>query len=392
MPVLSFRLRSPNALLSLGALATFVTFAPLGLLGCHEAAAATYVPPPSEADLTEAQIVQAKITVEAASEKDLDDTLATSGRVAFEDVKVGHIYSPVNGRVARIDAQLGERVKKGQVLAVIDSPDIGQASSDVTKADADLIAAEHDLQREKELLAKHATSYKDFETAEDAYRQARAEKQRAMQKAFLLRTNGSNGVSQGFALTSPVDGDVLMRNASLGAEVQGQYSIGGAVQELFTVGELDEVWVLSDIYESDIARIAVGAHATVAAVAYPNKKFEGKVDWISGTLDPATRTEKVRCTFANPERILKQDRYTTVTISVASHKALALPASAVLRLGDQNVVFVDRGKQADGKERFERTPVAVDDAAGSKFYPVLHGINAGDRVVVTGGDALNSLL
>jgi cobalt-zinc-cadmium efflux system membrane fusion protein len=359
---------------------------------CHEAASPGYVPPPSDADLTPEQVEKAKITVEPATEKDLDDTLATAGRVTFEDVKVAHVYSPVNGRVAKIDVNLGERVKKSQALAVIESPDIGQASSDVTKADADLIAAEHDLQREKELLAKHATSYKDFETAEDTYRQARAEKQRAMQKAFLLRTNGSEGVSQGFTLTSPIDGDVLMRNLSLGAEVQGQYSIGGSVQELFTVGELDEVWVLSDIYESDIARIAVGAKAVVTAVAYPNKRFEGKVDWISGALDPTTRTEKVRCTFPNPERLLKQDMYTTVTISVASHKALALPPSAVLRLGDQNVVFIDRGKTAGNKERFERVPVSVDDASGSKWLPVLHGLNVGDRVVVTGGEALNAYL
>jgi cobalt-zinc-cadmium efflux system membrane fusion protein len=359
---------------------------------CHKAEAATYVPPPSEAALAEDQVKKAELVVEVAAEQDLDDTLATSGRVAFEDIKVGHIYSPVNGRVARIDAQLGQRVKKGDSLAIIESPDIGQASSDVSKADADLIAAEHNLQREKELLAKHATSYKDSEAAEDAYRQAKAEKQRAMQKAFLLRTGGSDGVSQGFRLTSPVDGEVLMRNLAVGAEVQGQYSIGGAVQELFTVGELDEVWVLSDIYESDLARVKIGARAEVAAVAYPNRKFEGKVDWISETLDPTTRTAKVRCSFPNPERLLKQDMYTTVTFAVASHKALALPPSAVLHLGDQTVVFIDRGTAADGKHRFERVPVAVDDGTGSKWLPVLHGLNIGDRVVVKGGDALNGYL
>ena len=73
-----------------------------GAAGCHEAAAAAYVPPVSEATLTDEQVAKANVVVEAASEKELDDTLATSGRVAFEDVKVGHIYSPVNGRVARI--------------------------------------------------------------------------------------------------------------------------------------------------------------------------------------------------------------------------------------------------------------------------------------------------
>jgi cobalt-zinc-cadmium efflux system membrane fusion protein len=382
MPLLSSRSVQFALLLGLGAVGA----------ACHKAEAATYVPPPSEADLTDDQMKKADVAVEVASEQDLDDTLATSGRVAFEDIKVGHIYSPVNGRVARIDAQPGQRVKKGDSLAIIESPDIGQASSDVTKADAALIAAEHDLQREKELLEKHATSYKDFETAEDTYRQAKAEKQRAMQKAYLLRTGGSDGVSQGFRLTSPVDGEVLMRNLALGAEVQGQYSIGGSVQELFTVGELDEVWVLSDIYESDLARVKIGARAEVAAVAYPNRKFEGKVDWISETLDPTTRTAKVRCSFPNPDRLLKQDMYTTVTFAVASHKALALPPSAALHLGDQTVVFIDRGNTPEHKHRFERVPVSVDDGTGSKWLPVMHGLNVGDRVVVKGAEALNGYL
>ena len=364
------------------------------LAACH-APPATYVPPPSEVQLTDEQLKKANVLVEPAGEKDLDATLATGGRVTFEDIRVGHIYSAVNGRVLRIDAQLGQRVKKGQVLAVIDSPDMGQASADVAKADADLIAAEHNLQREKDLLAKQATSYKDYEAAEDAYRQAKAEKQRALQKAYLLRTGGIDSVSQGYALISPVDGEVLMRNLTLGTEVQGQYAIGGNVQELFTVGELDEVWVLSDIYEADLSRVVQGADASVAPVAYPDKKFLGKVEWISGTLDAATRTGKVRCTFANPERLLKQDMFATVNISVASHKELALPPSAVLRLGDQNVVFAERGLAPDGKHRFERIPVSVDEGLGGKWLPVLHGLNVGERIAVQGADGpegLNSFL
>ena len=92
-----------------------------------------------------------------------------------------------------------------------------------------------------------------------------------------------------------------MRNINPGIEVQGQYS-GGATQELFTIGEIDKVWVLADLYEMDLARVQVGAPAAVTVVAYPDKVFEGKVDWVSGMLDPTTRTAKVRCTFDNPDR------------------------------------------------------------------------------------------
>jgi membrane fusion protein, heavy metal efflux system len=333
-------------------------------------------------------IKQANIIVEPASEQEIDDTLVTSGRVTFEDIKVGHVFSPVTGRVSRIDVKLGERVKVGQTLAIIDSPDMGSASSDVAKADADLIAAEHGMQREKELLAKNATSQKDYETAEDAYRQARAEKQRAMQKAFLFRTGTVDQVTQGYGLVSPLDGEVLARNLSVGTEVQGQYS--GGTQELFTVGELDEVWVLADIYEIDIARIQSGAKCVVRTVAYKDKAFEGKVDWVAGMLDPATRTAKVRCRFDNAERFLKPDMYATATISVASRKALALPKTAILHLGEQTVVFLDRGASPDGNHHFERLPVAVDEALGGRWLPVLHGLDLGDNVVTQGVETLQS--
>jgi cobalt-zinc-cadmium efflux system membrane fusion protein len=359
-------------------------------LGCHRggAVAPGSEVPPGEVWLDQQQVQQDKIEVASVSEQDLDDRLVTSGRVTFEDVKVGHIFSPVTGRVARIDVTQGQRVTKNQTLAVIQSPDIGQASSDVAKADADLIAAEHNVQREKALLENHATSRKDYETAEDAYRQAKAEKARALQKAFLLRTGTIDTVTQGYTLISPVDGEVLARNLSVGTEVQGQYGGGGNPQELFTVGELDEVWVLADVYEVDLARVQVGARAGVRTVAYPDKAFDGKVEWVSGMLDPSTRTAKVRATFPNTERLLKPDMYATVSIAVASRKALAVQSSALLHLGDQTVVFLDRGTTEKGKRRFERVPVAVDEALGGQWLPVLHGLDPGDKVVIHGADAL----
>jgi membrane fusion protein, heavy metal efflux system len=344
--------------------------------------------PSGEVTMSLEAIRQGNIVVEPASEQDIDDTLVASGRVTFEDVKVGHVFSPVTGRVARIDVELGQKVKSGQILAVIDSPDMGTASSDVAKADADLIAAEHDMQREKELLAKNATSQKDYEAAEDAYRQASAEKQRALQKAFLFRTGAVDTITQGYGLVSPLDGEVIARNLSVGTEVQGQYS--GGTQELFTVGQLDTVWVLADIYEIDLARVKSGAKCVVRTVAYRDKTFEGKVDWVAGMLDPTTRTAKVRCTFSNTDRLLKPDMYATATISVASRKALALPKTAILHLGDQTVVFLDHGPAGSSEHHFERIPVAVDEALGGRWLPVLHGLNAGDDVVTQGADILQS--
>jgi membrane fusion protein, heavy metal efflux system len=369
-----------------------------GATGCHKNSQASEAqgpqPPPGEAWLTPQQVKDAKIEFSPVADQNVDDTILTSGKVTFDDQKVAHIHSPVSGRVSKIDAQLGQRVKKGQPLAVIESPDIGIASSDVGKANADLIAAEHDFKRQKELFDSpggHAASQKDVEVAEDNYRKAKAELERAKQKAYLLRAGGGGNVSQGYTVISPMEGEVIMKNVSPGIEVQGQYG-GGTAAELFTVGELDKVWVIADVFEMDIARVKVGSKSLVKVVAYSGKSFEGKVDWVSGTLDPLTRTAKVRCTFDNSDHLLKPEMYATVQISVEERQALAIPRGALLRLGEQTVVFVQTGNAPDGRLKFERMPVTVDEGEGSKWVPVTHGLERGMKVVTAGAILLSGMI
>jgi cobalt-zinc-cadmium efflux system membrane fusion protein len=369
----------------------------VGFLACHSPPplAAPVEAPAGEVWLSNDQVKEAKIEVEPVGLQDVDDTILSSGRVSFEDVKVAHVFSPVTGQVTRISALLGQRVKKGDPLAVIQSPDIGQFSSDMAKADADLAAADRNYKREKDLWEKHATSQKDFETAEDTFRKARAEKDRAVQKASLLRSGRVDVVSMSYTLPAPVDGDVLLRNLSIGSEVQGQYIGTGSPQELYTIGEFDEVWVLADLYELDLERVTIGSPATVRVVAYPGRTFQGKVDWVSGMLDPKSRTAKVRCTFENPDRLLKPEMYATVAISVEARKALAIPKGSVVRLGQETVVFVEEGTLPDGKMRFRRVAVNVDEGEGSEWLPVATAAEGAPKIevgmkIVTGGSVLLS--
>jgi cobalt-zinc-cadmium efflux system membrane fusion protein len=198
-------------------------------------------------------------------------------------------------------------------------------------------------------------------------------------------------VSQSFTLTAPGDGEVLVRNLSPGVEVQGQYS-GGSSQELFTIGQLDEVWVIADVYELDMARVKVGSPATVKVVAYPDKSFEGKVDWVSGMLDPTSRTAKVRCTFKNPEKLLKPEMYATISMSVEARRELAIPKGSAIRLGDKTFVYVERGKTSDGRLTFQSLPVDIDEGEGGKWLPISKGLVAGDHVVTAGTVLLSGMM
>ncbi len=361
--------------------------------GCKKSEAASEPSldvPPGEVWLTAEQVRNANIDIEPAELREVDDQILTSGRVAFEDQHVGHVFSPVTGRVVQIQAQLGAHVKRGQILATIESPDIGNAVSDEDKAQADLIAAEHDYKRQRDLMADHATSEAILEQSEDGWRKAKAELGRARQKASLLRAGGFDAVSQTYTLVSPIEGDVLTRNINPGIEVQGQYASGTA-QELFTIGEIGTVWVLADLYEMDIARVHVGSPVQVRVVSYKDDVFNGTVDWVSAMLDPTTRTAKVRCTLPNADRKLVPEMYATARISVDRKRALAVPRSALLRLGEYQVAFVEVGQEGS-YYRFARIPIDVDEGEASAWLEVKHGIEVGQRVVVSGAILLSQRL
>jgi cobalt-zinc-cadmium efflux system membrane fusion protein len=361
--------------------------------GCQTAPVATAAPePPSgEVWVTDQQVTDGHIAIQPVGLHAVGNDVVTSGKVTFDDLRVAHIYSPVTGRVSRILADPGQRVKKGAALAAIQSPDVGNAFADLGKAEAELIAAQHDFQRQKELYEAHAGSQKDFETAEDSYGKAKAEMERSRQKARLFRGGGADAVTQEFVLRAPIEGDVIARSVNPGAEVQGQYS-GGTAAELFTVGELDRVWVIADVFEMDLARVKKGATVTIRVVAYPDQVFSGIVDWISDLLDPTTRTARVRCDVENPKRQLKPEMYATVTVGVPGRETLAVPLTAILRISDQTVVFVEQGQTPDGRRRFVRRVVGAGDDEGTSMVPVASGLRAGERVVTSGAILLSGML
>ena len=253
-----------------------VTLGAMACTGCKTTQASEQPsPPPGEIWLSPQAVEDSKIALSPVGEHEIGGVIRTSGKMSFDDLHVSHVFSPVEGRVTKILAQLGQRVKKGDALAVIESPEIGIAATPISRRGfADTVAAEHDYKRQKDLFAAGAAPQKDFEAAEDNFRKAKAELERSRQRARLLRTGatGDPGGS-GFVLRSLIDGEVTSRTVNPGMEVQGQYTGGGAV-ELFTIGEVDPILVLADAYEMDLPRVKVGEKATVKLVSYPDRLFE----------------------------------------------------------------------------------------------------------------------
>jgi cobalt-zinc-cadmium efflux system membrane fusion protein len=349
--------------------------------------------PNDEVWITPDMMKNAGLTTAKVEEQDLHDAVSVGGRLTFDDLRVSHVFSPVNGRVTRVLAQPGQKVAQGDPLLTIRSPDVGQWLSDVVKAQADLVAAEHEFQRQRDLFNAHAGAQRDLEAAENAWRKAKAEAERAEQKMQLLKAGDVDKVTQEFTLRSPIAGEVIARNASVGLEVQGQYAIGGNVAELFTVGDADSLWLLGDVYEMDRPRIGEGDAVQVRVSAYPEKTFAGTVDWVSDVIEPVQRVAHVRCVIQNPEHLLKPEMYEQLTIFTPGKRALAVPRKAVMRVDTGTVVFVATGqKRPDGASVFKRRTVTVNEEVSGDLLPVFSGLSAGEEVAVDHSILLLGLL
>lgn len=338
--------------------------------------------PADEVWLSQDQMVKANIRIAEAKERDLPQTVTVGGRIAFNDVLIQHVYSPVTGRITRVLAQPGQRLKKGAPLLALISPDIGQAFSDVVKAQADVVAAEADFHRQQRLAEDGAAAQRDYEQSEDNYRRAKAEYDRAQKKAFMLRSGSLDSVTQEFTLRSYIAGKVIARMANPGVEVQGQYS-GGATNELFTIGDIKEVWAFADVQDLDLPKIKLGSAVDVQVIAYPGQVFHGKVDWISNAVDPVLRTARIRCVLPNLDEKLKPEMFATLSIAREPQRRLALPRNALVRINESSYVFVADGTKPDGRMIFKRRLVQAGQAQGD-LVPLLAGVHPGERVVIEG--------
>jgi cobalt-zinc-cadmium efflux system membrane fusion protein len=347
-------------------------------------------PPAGEVWITPQQQEAAQIATAPAEERDIPAELVAGARISFDEQRLAHVFSPVSGRVVQVFVRVGDAVKPGMPLASVDAPDAGSALADAEKARADLVAARREVKRQRELVEAQAGARRDLETAEDAAAKADSELQRAKERARLL---GSRGRSQIVTIRSPIAGELIARFVNPGSEIQGQLG-GGAAQELVTVGSLESVKVYADVFEQDLPSVRAGAPVKVVPLAHQGtgrQPYQGNVDWIAPQLDAQTRTAKVRVTLANPDRELRAEMYATAAIAAPGRRALAIPRNALLRLGDQSVVFVELPRGERGLLRFERRSVVAADVPGD-LLPVERGLQAGERVVTSGAILLSGLI
>jgi cobalt-zinc-cadmium efflux system membrane fusion protein len=316
--------------------------------------------------------------------------LETNGKVQFDEERLVRVNAPLTGRVVEVLARPGQAVETGHRLLILDSPDLGSAKSDYAKAVSDLERSEKALNLARDLFEVKAIPEKEIRDAENDYRKAVAEKERAASRLLALGVPEAQlkdvasriDTTTKIVVRAPRGGVIVERNVTPGQVVS--FGQSDTPTNLFVIADLSSMWVLADVYEPDVPKVRLGQVFTITPPCCPGERFDGKVTYISDSVDPQTRTVKVRAVVPNRSRMLKAEMFVKVALDTGSSTVLAIPQSAVHVEEGQTFVLVEKGK-----ENYERRPVKVGaDLDGA--VEVLEGITAQDRIVSTGSILLKN--
>ena len=343
-------------------------------------------------ELENAQIKTEAATTQAVASGVSGAGPRTTGTVqsnAYKEVAV----LPIAGGITReVNAQLGDKVKRGQALATIFSTELSNAQSDYLKMAAELEEHHKHHQRAIELVEIGAMSREELEDAISKYKAAQANVSSARQRLMLLGMSPkevdalrtSDQVRSLVYVPAPVSGTVIIRSVNPGEVI-------ATGKELFRVADLSNIWVVGQVYESEFAKVRVGTPAVITTAAYPGRTFTGRVSYVDPRVDPQTRTAQVRIELANPGEILRIGMFVDVSFGGAvpagtsGQPAVVVPRAAVQSIGTKQVVFV----ATDRPGVFVQREVSVGPEANG-LVTLYSGVNQGERVVTDGSFLLRA--
>lgn len=319
----------------------------------------------------------------------LSSVQEVAGRIEANERKVMRIGAVVTGRVTEVLAETGDRVKSGQVLARVASPELTTAQLAYMRASATATLAERAVERARQLIDADVIGSAELQRRESEVQIARAELRAAgdqlqlmgISKDALVRLRGQGQVAPHAAVTAASAGIVIERQVS-----QGQVAQPG--DPLFTVADLSDVWVIGAMPEQMARSVSVGQSLQIDVPALglgaEDERISGKIVYVGDTVSPETRTVTIRTQVDNKDHALKPQMLATMKIEGAKDRVLAIPAGAVVREDDKDHVFVQKAPH-----HFRLTPVELGAASGG-MRAVLKGLGEGAPVVVEGAFHLNN--
>lgn len=317
--------------------------------------------------LTADQIRQFGITFGTVERRTLEEEVRTVGIVDFDETRVVHVAPKVNGFIERLYVDFtGKPVRKGEPLVEIYSPELVAAQEEL------LLAA-----RLEESLAESAVPGAPAGASDLVGAAKRRLRLWDISEGQINEVLRSGRARRTLTLYAPSSGIVVEKEAFQGRAVQPG-------ERLYTIADLSEVWIEAEIREADAGLVREGSPAAVELAAYPGRLLTGRIEYVYPTLQPESRSLKVRIAVPNPDGRIKPGMYATVRLTAPVRTALAIPTSAVIRTGERQIVFVDMGDGELMPHQVETGRVAGD------YTEVLSGVEPGQRVVASAQFLLDS--
>lgn len=337
--------------------------------------------------LTVAQFEAAGIEVVPVERRPLANLIEATAVVEAEPDRTAQLAARVVGRVVSARVNEGDMVERGALLATIEAPELGQAKADFLGALAEETLADQTLARERRLFADRISAERSLREAERAAIGTAARREAAEARLHLLGLSDADlevlrdekHYDSAVEIRSPLRGIVTHRAATVGETVE-------ATAPLFTVMDLDRVWIQAEVYETQLAALRPGQSVQIRTGAYPDQVATGQVEQVGSTVDRATRTVKVRIVTANPGHLLKPGMFASVTVDggPAGAPMLVVPRASLQQDGASSVVFI-----ALGDRRYERRVVQVEAESGD-WIGIRAGLEPGDQVVTRGAFTLKA--
>ena len=353
--------------------------------------AATASAEPGILELAEGSTTFAHLQTDRATLRPIRTVLkAQAGKILANENRLAHLSARVPGRIVAVYANLGDRVKEGDRLLLLDSPAFGEAQLEYRKARTTLNVMGKALERSTALLDRGAIGAGEHQRREADFENARADLHEAEEKLHLLgmtereiqqlaaKTLPHAEVAR-VSLRAPFSGEVIERNATIGEVIDPNTM-------LFTVADLSAVWVRADFPEQQAGRLKTGLIFDLRVLAYPDTIFHGAITYVGAVIDPTTRTVMARADVSNLEGRLRPEMFAEVSLVTDEQSILSVPRAAVQQVGSRTVVFVVRGPR-----RFESREVTLGQAS-TEYIQVVTGLTSGDEVVTQGSYALKSEL
>lgn len=358
-----------------------------------------------EVKLTAEAVERSGIRIEPVRRQALSETFIAPARVSFNMERMAHVGSPVRGRVAELKARVGDAAKKGDVLLVIDSPELGEAQGDYLQKLTNLETAQPTVEIARSAFERATKLYEEsqgisltevqkrqaeYKAAQGSLTNAKAAVRASENRLHLLgmdqqavsKLQETGEINPRYITRAPIDGQVVRREATLGELV------GPDREALLVLADMQALWVLADVPESSLAQVQVGCKALIRMAAFGQEAIEGKVSYISSEIDPATRTASVRIEVTNQDRKLRPGMFAQAEIATGTQakETLALPEEAIQTVEGQPAVFVP----VEGEPNtFAKRTVRVAPPVGG-MVPILSGLKEGEPVVIAGSFILKA--